>query len=71
MSGDQQAMPDDVTTIQLKRETKDRLDKRKTPSESYDAAVRRLLGETPGVLWTEAEIRELVRDELDRFQSRF
>lgn len=58
-------MTNDVTTIQLKRETKTALDKRKTESESYDAAVRRLLDESPGVLWTEAEIRGLVRDEIE------
>ena len=50
------------TTIQLDTETKTLLDKCKAPSESYDAAVRRLV-EDEGLLFTEDEIRSMARAE--------
>lgn len=56
-------MPDDTTTIQLTTATKQRLDAVKLDGESYDDAVRRLVDDE-GVLFTESEIRELIREEL-------
>jgi len=52
------------TTIQLDKATKSKLDKRKTPSESYNDAVQRLL-EDKGVLFDEAEIRRIARSEVE------
>ena len=56
-------MPD-TTTIQISQENKQRLDARKTDSESYDDALTRVLDDS-GVLFTEDEIRELARDEAE------
>lgn len=53
------------TTIRLSDETKARLDKRKTDSESYDEAVSRILDDS-GVLFEESEIRALAREEVEQ-----
>lgn len=54
----------DITTIQLKKSTKEHLDAYKRDGENYDSAVARLLS-GPGVSFSEEErreIRELARD---------
>lgn len=53
------------TSIHLTSETKKRLDRRKTQSESYDEAINRILDDE-GVLHTEEDIRAIVRDEAER-----
>jgi len=54
------------TTIELDEDTRDRLREERKPHESnYDDTLRRLLGQSSGgQLWTEAEIRDLCRDEI-------
>lgn len=62
------------TTIQVQRDTKSRLDKRKHENESYDACINRILNDEDGVLHTEAEIRKIARevaqDEISQYSSR-
>jgi len=54
------------TTIEIDDDTRDRLrDARKPHESNYDDTLRRLLGQSSGgQLWTEAEIRDLCRDEI-------
>jgi hypothetical protein len=52
------------TTIKLKDDTKIALEDAQLPDESFNDTVARLLGETKAKAWTEDEIREVVRDEL-------
>lgn len=51
----------DNTTIQISKQTKKRLEKRKHENESYDTAVNRVLDDNPGVLFTEDEIKDIAR----------
>jgi len=57
------------TTIRLTQETKQALDEQKQPGESYNDTVRRLADAGYGRAWTENEIRELIRDELQQIQG--
>ena len=57
-------MTDDKTTIQVTNRVRDQLDARKEGDESYNTVLLRLL-EDGGQLWTEAEIRALVRREFE------
>jgi len=60
----------DTTTIQVTTDTRDDLDALKQSDESYNAVLRRIIDDG-GKLWTEAEIREYVRQEIDqRIQER-
>jgi len=54
-----------TTTIQLTEDTKQLLDDHKQGQESYNDVVRRLAGKSKGQMWTEDEIRSMVRDELE------
>jgi hypothetical protein len=60
------------TTIEISEERRDRLREERLPHESsYDDTIARLLDDdTGGQLWTEAEIRELVRDEIEAVRGR-
>lgn len=60
----------DTTTIQLTRDTKRRIDKRKFDGESYNAAVNRIL-DGSGVLFTEDEIKTIADRRIDRALSRY
>ena len=55
------------TTIQLPESTRDKLkDERLSHESNYGDTIERLLGDsTSGQLWTEQEIRDTVRDELE------
>jgi len=55
----------DGTTIRLSDDTKQLLDKENKEGESRDETVRRLLGAAEGQLWTDQEIRDIVRDEME------
>lgn len=57
----------DTTTIELSEEMRDALKDERLPHESsYDDTVRRLMNDgTGGQLWTEAEIRDMARDEAE------
>ena len=59
-----------ATTIKLSDETKDLLDQENTDNETYDATVKRLLGETHGTTWTREEIRQIAIEAVQE-QSRF
>jgi len=54
------------TTIQIPESTRDKLKDERLPHESnYGDTIKRLLGDsTGGQLWTEAEIREIISDEI-------
>ena len=56
------------TTIQLPESTRDKLKDERLPHESnYGDTIERLLGDSAGgQLWTEAEIREIISDEIDQ-----
>lgn len=54
----------DKTTIQLTNGVKARLDDLKQGDESYNTVVKRLV-EDGGQLWTENELREIVRAEIE------
>lgn len=60
-----------TTTIQITDETKSLLDNHKQQSETYNDVVRRLAGATDAELWTEEEIRGIVREEVEAAQSRY
>ena len=55
------------TTIQIPTELRKRLkDERLSHESNYGDTIERLLGDsTSGQLWTEQEIRDTVRDELE------
>ena len=55
------------TTIQISTDLRKRLKDERLPHESnYGDTIERLLGDsTGGQLWTEQEIRDMVRDELE------
>ena len=55
------------TTIQIPESIRERLKEERLPHESnYGDTIERLLGDsTGGQLWTEQEIRDMVRDELE------
>ena len=55
------------TTIQIPTDLRKRLKDERLPHESnYGDTIERLLGDsTCGQLWTEQEIRDMVRDELE------
>ena len=55
------------TTIQIPTKLRKRLKDERLPHESnYGDTIERLLGDsTGGQLWTEQEIRDTVRDELE------
>ena len=55
------------TTIQIPTDLRKRLKDERLPHESnYGDTIERLLGDsTGGQLWTEQEIRDMVRDELE------
>ena len=55
------------TTIQIPTDLRKRLKDERLPHESnYGDTIKRLLGDsTGGQLWTEQEIRDMVRDELE------
>ena len=55
------------TTIELSEEIRDALKENRLPHESnYDDTIRRLVGDgSGGQLWTEAEIRDMARDEAE------
>lgn len=52
------------TTIQVDEKTKSLIDERKLEGESYDSALNRILSDS-GTLHTDAEIREIVREEIE------
>ena len=58
------------TTIQIPTDLRKRLKDERLPHESnYGDTIERLLGNsTGGQLWTEQEIRDMVRDELELAQ---
>ena len=60
----------DKTTIQVTKTVQSELDARKEGDESYNTVLKRLL-ENGGTLWTEEEIRKLVRSEIEAAQSRY
>ena len=55
------------TSIELSEEMRDALKEKRLPHESnYDDTIRRLVGDdSGGQLWTEAEIRDMARDEAE------
>jgi len=55
------------TTIEIPSELRDELRNERKPHESsYADTIERLLGmSSGGQLWTEAEIRDIVRDEIE------
>ena len=57
----------DKTTIELSEEMRAALKHERLPYESnYDDTIRRLLNDdSGGQLWTEAEIRDMARDEAE------
>ena len=59
--------PKMTTTIEVSEDVRDQLKEERMPHESnYSNTIRRLLGDsTGGQLWTEQEIRDMVRDELE------
>lgn len=57
-------MSGDTTTIQITHTIRDELDARKEGDESYNTVLKRLL-QDGGRLWTEAEIKALVRREFE------
>lgn len=59
------------TTIKLSTETKEALDDENLSGETYDETVARLLGETRGSVWTEEEIRDIARSEVEAAQSQY
>jgi predicted CopG family antitoxin len=54
----------DKTTIQVTEQVRDQLDARKEGDESYNTVLLRLL-EDGGQLWTEDELRALIRQEFE------
>ena len=56
------------TTIQIPTDLRKRLKDERLPHESnYGDTIQRLLGDSAaGQLWTEAEIREIISDEIDQ-----
>ena len=58
------------TTIQIPTDLRKRLKDERLPHDSnYGDTIERLLGDsTGGQLWTEQEIRDMVRDELELAQ---
>jgi len=55
----------DTTTIQVTTDTRDDLDSLKQGDESYNTVLRRIIDDG-GKLWTEAEIRKYVRQEINK-----
>jgi len=56
------------TTIQIPTDLRNRLKDERLPHESnYGDTIRRLLGDTGGQLWTEQEIRDVARKEIESF----
>ena len=55
------------TTIEVSKDVRERLKDERLPHESnYSNTIRRLLSDGTGEqLWTEAEIRDLARDEAE------
>ena len=55
------------TTIQVPESTRDKLKDERLPHESnYGDTIERLLGDsTGGQLWTEQEIRDMIKRELE------
>ena len=55
------------TTIQVPESTRDKLKHERLPHESnYGDTIERLLGDsTGGQLWTEQEIRDMIKRELE------
>lgn len=54
------------TTIGVSEEVKALIDDEKQPDESYNGTLKRLVGEQEGTVWTEQEIRDLARDEMEQ-----
>ena len=57
-------MTDGLTTIQVTDEQRDRLESRTTEGEPIRAGLERLLDDS-GVLFDEAEIRRIAREEAE------
>jgi predicted CopG family antitoxin len=57
-------MSSDKTTIQVTNDVRDQLDNRKEGDESYNTVLNRLLADG-GQLWTEDELRALIRREFE------
>lgn len=57
----------DTTTIEIREDLRDKLRAERKPHESnYSQTIARLLdAETGGQLWTEQEIRDIARDEVE------
>lgn len=59
------------TTIELSTEIREWLQEERLPSESsYDDTLRRFRGDERGNLWTENEIREIAREEIQEATRR-
>ena len=58
-------MTDGLTTIQVTDEQRDRLEQRTTEGEPIRAGLERLLDDS-GVLFEEAEIRRIAREEAEQ-----
>jgi len=52
------------TTIQVTGKTKRLLDEHKTEDETYNAVVKRLAGQPTEQLWSEAELRDLMNEQI-------
>lgn len=56
----------DTTTIEVEAPVRDDLREERKPHESnYSQTIKRLLDNGGGQLWTEAEIRDMARDEAE------
>jgi len=58
------------TTIKLSHEAKQKLDREQLPNETYEDTVLRLLGDTKAKAWTEQEIRQMAREEIESLERR-
>jgi len=60
----------DATTIKLSPKAKEKLTAEQLPNETYEDTVLRLLGDTKAQAWTEQEIRQMAREEVETMQRR-